>query len=214
MIQNLFSSQIWLCSLNVESHIKNKILNCIEQNFKNNKSYLHPFWSCSVHSTILEHNDDIDYSEIIPYFKNEYEKFALAINLKNHNYTIPIMWYNYYLKGYNQEIHDHISDDGNNIYSAVYFLKLTKDHPLITFYNYTNYHVLYSSKKNIKEIYWNDNINHSITTHQFSLDVEEDSFVIFPSYMPHGVFVQKTDEPRITISMNFALENKNGSSDQ
>ena len=209
MIKNLFPSQIWSCNLNVESSIKDQILNSIEDEYQKNKSYLHPNWACKVYSSILQNNPTINYSKIIPYFKEQYEKFTNAINLKQHSYDIPSIWYNYYMMGYNQEMHDHIG--GNNIYSAVYFLKLNKDHPSITFFNYTNCYTFFSCQEHMKKIYRLKDINHSITTNYYTLDVVEDSFVIFPSYMPHGVFVQKTNEPRITISMNFTLENNNGS---
>jgi len=208
MIQNLFASQIWKSSLNIQQDIRNKFLISIEKNYKKYENYLHPTWPCKVHTTIDE-NNEVDYSFIISYFKEEYEKFAKEINLKYHNYNIHRIWYNLYLKGYNQELHDHIK--GDILYSAVYFLKLHREHPSITFYNYTNYDAYYASKENIRNLYIEDNINHSITRNHFTLDVKENDFIIFPAYLPHGVFIQKTDEPRITISMNFTLENTYGS---
>jgi hypothetical protein len=207
MIKNLFPSQIWKSSLNIESSVKEKIFNSIENNYKKNKDYTMPYWPCNIHSTIIEHND-IDYSDLIPYFKNEYERFANELDLQYHQYNISEIWYNWYSKGSNQEVHDHVIDD--IFYSGVYFLKLQKDHPLITFYNYTNYHAIYSSRPNIGGIYSKNNINHSITHIKHDLDVKENDFIIFPSYLPHSVNIQKIDDPRITISMNFTLESKNG----
>jgi hypothetical protein len=204
MIQNLFPSQIWKCSLNVEHSIRNNILNSIEENFQQNQSYLHPFWNCNVHTSFLK-KDDIDYSSILPYFKDQYEKFSKQLNLNYHTYNIFQTWYNYYLLGYNQEYHDHIGKH-SELYSAIYFLKIDEDHPKITFYNYTNYHVLYSSNSKLKNIYCTNDINHSITSMHYNLDVKEDDFIIFPSYLPHGVFVQKTNTPRITISLNIKVE--------
>jgi len=205
MIENLFSSQIWKCSLNVENSIKNKLLNDIEENFQKDKNYLHPSWKCKVNTTFLK-DSSVDFSFIIQYFKNEYEKFSKQLNLNLHTYNLYQTWYNYYLSGYNQEFHDHVSPDKSDIYSMIYFLKIDDDHPKVTFYNYTNYHIFYNSKPKVKDIYNLDNINHSIVGMYWDLNVKEGDLIIFPAYMPHGVFVQKTDNPRITISSNIKLE--------
>ena len=204
MIQNLFAAQIWKSSLNLENSIKEKILCDIEENFERNKSYLYPNWNCKIHTSLFE-KYDIDYSTLIPYFKDEYKKFSEQINLKPHKYIIPETWYNYYLDGYNQEYHDHVSQTNLDLYSMVYFLKLNDYHPKITFYNYTNYHVFYSSKPQIKQIYRSNDINHSIVSMHCTLDVNEGDLIIFPSWIPHGVFVQKNNDPRITISSNLIL---------
>lgn len=204
MIQNLFPSQIWKSSLNLENYIKEKILHDIEENFEKNKSYLYPNWNCKIHTSLFEKNN-INYSELIPYFKNEYEKFSEQINLLSHKYIIDEIWYNYYLAGYNQEYHDHISGENNDLYSIVYFLKLNDEHPKITFYNYTNYHTFYHSNPQIKQIYRSDTINHSIVNMHYNLDVKEGDLIIFPSYLPHGVFAQKNNDSRITISSNIRL---------
>jgi hypothetical protein len=203
MIQNLFPSKIWKTSLNLEESIKTDIFNQIQKNFIENKDYLHPYWGCKVHTSLLE-NNNIDFSSIILSFKREYEKFSKQLNLNFHNYEIHDIWYNYYLNGYNQEYHDHISND-RTIYSFVYFLRINDTHPKITFHNYTNYHAYYSCNKKIKNVYNRDDINHSIVHICHELNVKEDDLIIFPSYVPHGVLVQKTEDPRITISANLRV---------
>ncbi len=87
----------------------------------------------------------------------------------------------------------------------VYFLKLNDNHPKITFHNYTNYHAVYNTNSEIRKLYSKDNIDHSITHPFWNLNVKEGDLIIFPSYLPHGVFLQKTDDPRITISSNILL---------
>ena len=204
MIQHLFPTQIWKSSLNIESSVKDDILKSIEKNYQKYESYLNPHWPCNVHSTIFE-NNEVDYRNIVPYFKNEYEKFSKQINLNNHNYDISNIWYNYYLAGNNQEYHDHVASKRTSIYSMVYFLKINDEHPKITFHNYTNYHVLFGSNRRLKDLYPSDDINHSIVNQHWSLNANEGDLIIFPSYIPHGVFVQKTNDPRITISLNLIL---------
>lgn len=210
MLENLFTSQIWKASLKIEDEIKEDIINQINVNYKKYNSY-HAPWNCEVHSSLFE-NNDLDYSSLAPFFQKEYEIFSKQINLKKHNYLIRDIWYNYYIKGSNQEPHHH-TDSNESLYSAVFFLKLNQNHPPITFFNPTNYNIFYSLNKDIKNLYCNSDINHSIIYDHFDLKVKENDFVIFPSYLLHGVFIQKNTEPRISISMNFCLnkmENENG----
>jgi hypothetical protein len=204
MIQHLFSTQIWKSPLNIKQSIKDEILKSIEKNYQNHELYLNPLWNCKVHSTIFE-NNEIDYSGIMPYFRSEYEKFAKEINLNYHNYSIKNIWYNYYVNGSNQEYHDHISKNWTTSYSMVYFLKINDEHPKLTFNNYTNYHAYYSSNPKLKNLYSSDNCNNSIIFPNWSLNANEGDLVIFPAYIQHGVFVQKINEPRITISLNIEL---------
>lgn len=202
MINNLFSSQIWMCSLSIAKDDKNDILNQIQENYDNNKSYFQPTWNCRVHSTI-DDNNNIDYSKVLPYFIAEYQKFSIENNLNSHNFEINELWYNYYVDGSNQEYHTHVGL--NTMYSAVFFLRINQDHPSLTFYNPTNYCDYFACNTNVRDLYRTNIIDHSIVYHKYSLDVRENDFIIFPSYLPHGVFVQKTNDPRITISMNFSV---------
>jgi hypothetical protein len=203
MIQNLFPSQIWKSSLNIEDNILNDILNQIKFDYENNQSHLNQEWNCNIKSS-FNNTTNIDYSKLFPYFIGEYLNFCGQLGLKKHTCSIDSIWYNYYTKGSNQEIHSHVFD--TTIYSAVFFLKLNKNHPLLTFYNYTNFQSFFDINTKIKNLYDLNNIDHSIVCPHYSLDVNQNDFVIFPSYVPHGVFVQENDEPRITISLNFNLK--------
>lgn len=201
MIENLFAHQIWKRNLNIDKSTKDNILNQIQNNFERHKDFRHPRWKCKVHSTI-EENNNIDYSKIIPYFCREYEDFTREIDLNAHQYYIDNIWYNYYLRGYNQEPHTHENAKKKNIYSAVFFLKFCENHPKIYFYNTSNLHMFYSDKLDL----YKKNYKNSIVKNNCPIDTIENDFLIFPACLPHGVFVQEIDEPRITISMNFSLE--------
>lgn len=205
MIQNLFPSQIWKCKLNITEDIKNDILKQIISHYEETKSYTHPVWKCKVHTSLHQENY-IDYSQLAPYIKSEYDKFSQKINLEYHEYHITDIWYNYYMEGCNQEVHDHVAKDC--LYSAVYFLKLNDTHPSLTFYNNTKCDIFYKCNREIKYLYNEELIEHSIVFPHYTLNLNEGDFVIFPSYLPHCVFVQKTNDPRITISMNFYLTQK------
>ncbi len=211
MIENLFPVQIWKSKLFIDYEVKNELLEKINFNYKKYSKYLHPFWDCNIHTTHHEHNN-IDYSKLIPYIQQHYHLFCDEINIKRHDYLIEIPWYNYYVKGSNQETHLHLEsnqDITTPFYSVVYFLKYNKNHPKLSFHNPSSVYCYYKSQKEFRnQQIFDKKINHSIAENYFQLEVEEDDIVIFPSWISHSVNVQKIDDPRITISLNINLKNK------
>jgi len=208
MINNLFSIPIWKKHLDVSCDIENDLLNQIEQNYEQNDHHLKPdYWNCIVHSTNENHNN-INYDQVIPLYKKEYENFVSEnnLNLNTHNYFIHGKpWYNYYVKYSNQEIHHHI-DLRNNyfpLFSGVHFLKLNKDHSQLTFYNPNQLSILYDRTN-----FFKNDIKSSFRYKIFELDIKQGDIIIFPSFLEHAVFPQKIDDPRITISFNIMGEIK------
>lgn len=206
MIQNLFSIPIWKKNILITPSIRKNILNQVENSYAENKNIFAKdnFWNCNVCSSYFS-EDHIDYSSLLCYFKNEYEEFCKDLNLYNHSYRISNIWFNYYLKGYNQECHNHVSSKETTAFSAVYFLKLNQSHPKITFFNTSNIHIYYHSNENLLNIHDTKNIKHSFCYERFEYDVVENDFIIFPSFLSHEVPIQKNDDARITISLNFSV---------
>lgn len=205
MIHNLFSIPIWKNTLNIDNDIKENLLNQITQNYEEHKNYNHPDWNCVVHSTNKE-NNNINYSDIIPLYKQEYENFVSENNLNTnyHSYNFSTLWYNYYIKYSNQELHDHLTPNISNglpLFSAVHYLKLNKDHPKIVFYNPSLAHMAYNNTN-----VFGSNVDYSFFKKYFILNVKEGDFIIFPACLEHAVFQQTIDDPRITISFNI-IEN-------
>lgn len=211
MLQNLFSIPLWKTKLNINNKITQDLLSQIEKNYKIHSDYITPDWGCFVHSTLKE-NNNINYSSVIPYYKKQYEDFASQehLNLNYHNYQINEIWYNYYVKYSSQEIHQHIrvypKTNKFNIFSGVHFLKLNENHPKIVFYNPNLLSANEEQSFKVKSYYNTCNINHSFYHRFFELDVKENDFIIFPSFLEHAVFQQKVNEPRITVAFNIASE--------
>ena len=211
MINNLFSIPVWKNALNIDNDIKNNLLDQITQNYEEHKNYVLPDWNCVVHSTYKE-NNGIDYSNVVSIYKQEYENFVSEnnLNLNLHNYWVQNLWYNYYVKHSNQEIHDHVtvcSEDNTFVFfSAVYFLKLNDNHPRIQFYNPNTYSISNGQSEKVRSYFNTQNINHSFQRRYFGFDVKEDDLIIFPSSLEHAVFQQTVDDPRITISFNIKSE--------
>jgi|TARA_R100000030_G_scaffold1166_1_gene1160 uncharacterized protein (TIGR02466 family) len=204
VIENLFATKIWKRNISLDDDIRKNILEQIEQNYQKHKKYTSE-WDCNVHSS-CRGNNDIDYSDVVPILAREYQKFSISVGMEQHQYFFENLWYNYYVRGSNQEYHTHLSD--SSLYSAVYFLKYDKEvHPPLTFYNQSNTYLYYSGKESTKRLYSHTNIEHSNMFGSYNLEASEGDFVIFPSSLPHGVFIQTSDEPRITISLNISLQN-------
>ena len=211
MINNLFSIPIWKNSLNISNDIKENLLDQITQNYNKNENYIQPDWNCLVHSTMKDHNN-INYDQIIPCYKKEYENFVSEqhLNLYSHNYWIQNPWYNYYVKNSSQEMHDHVAvyaeDNTFVFFSAVYFLKLNDDHPKIAFYNPNTYSITNGQSEKVRSYFNPQNIDHSFQGRCFGFNVKEGDLIIFPSSLEHAVFQQRVDDPRITISFNIKSE--------
>jgi hypothetical protein len=207
MLQNLFALPIWKVPLKIDSKIEFNLLSQIENNYLINKNYIKEEWSCIVHSTIDKYNN-INYDSVIPYYEKEYKKFASksGLNLNYHNYYIFDVWYNYYKKYSNQETHNHthlyLEQNQFTFFSAVHFLKISDNHPTITFYNPVGVSPSYGISEKV-QTYFKDEINHSFMFRNFSLKVRQGDFIIFPSFLEHAVFQQKIDDPRITIALNI-----------
>ena len=208
MINNLFSIPVWKKHLEVSCDIENDLLNQIEKNYEQNDPHLKPDnWNCIVHSSNQKHNN-INYDQIVPLYKKEYENFVSEnnLNLNTHNYFIDGKpWYNYYVKYSNQEIHSHIKLENNcfPLFSGVHFLKLSKDHSQLTFYNPNQLSILYNHTN-----FFKNDIKSSFRYKIFELDIKQGDIIIFPSFLEHAVFPQKIDDPRITISFNIMGEIK------
>lgn len=205
MIENLFSTQIWKSSLDVPRSNVKKLSEEIDKDRNLRDLLCVNKWECNIESSFFIENS-IDYSPLYSYFIDEYVKFCHQLELKNHEFCIKNIWYNYYLNGYNQEIHNHVNCR-SVLYSGVYFLKIKGEHPPITFYNPSNINLFYQREQDITDkLYDYNNIKHSITTNQFSILPKEGDFILFPSYLSHGVSIQKSNIPRVSIAMNFCLQ--------
>lgn len=207
MLQNIFALPIWKVPLKIDPNIEFDLVNQIENNYTINKNYIKEEWNCIVHSTIDKHNN-VNYDSVIPYYKKEYETFVSKnnLNLNYHNYYMFEIWYNYYKKYSNQETHNHMGlmpeQNQFTFFSAVHFLKISDNHPTLTFYNPTGVSLCWEQSKKVKT-YFNNEINHSFLFRNFSLSVKQGDFIIFPSFLDHAVYQQKIDDSRITISCNI-----------
>ena len=109
-------------------------------------------------------------------------------------------WFNYYVNGEYQESHDHLSSNifaAPSHFSCIHYLTFDKErHEPVRFTDPIE-KIRYTSL-NLKSNHYNS---------VYTPDINEGDFLMFPSYLDHYVKPSKPtpDNPRITISLNFAV---------
>jgi hypothetical protein len=95
--------------------------------------------------------------------------------------------------------------DKTAILSAVHYLRYKEGHlpttfetPLSVIYD----EAIYKTYRGLLDSTYIENSNYYLN---YNLNVEEDEFHIFPSYLKHHVPRQKSDELRITVAINVEV---------
>lgn len=110
------------------------------------------------------------------------------------------IWYNYYVDGEYQEIHNHVVDNvfqKASHFSCIHYLKFNPEIHLPTTFldplKLLRYHSLEMESNHYEPNY--------------NLDVQEGDLIMFPSYLEH--FVRKSQptpkDPRITVAFNLHI---------
>lgn len=130
-----------------------------------------------------------------PFYDDIMAQFSKDLKLEDSVAMIHESWLNYYVKGMNQEEHDHTP----SFYSGIHFIKFNPEvHSSPMFMNPLAqlYSMSYESRSDIDV--------HEFSKQQLSLDnISEGDIIIFPSFIRHRVLKQETDEVRITSSFNI-----------
>lgn len=110
------------------------------------------------------------------------------------------MWYNVMNQYEDHRPHNH----GNSLLSGVYYPTGDPDHPPIEFFDSKN---IGSIAPTVKEYI----VQNSDSWHY---PVIPNSILIFPAWLQHWVPVNKSPNPRISISFNIMVKGKAGKEDQ
>jgi uncharacterized protein (TIGR02466 family) len=101
-------------------------------------------------------------------------------------------WANINPKYASNKIHDH----ANCLFSGVYYLQTPKDCGNLMFYDPRNARTFYKPLVSEFTAYTADAVAHG---------AEAGLLLIFPSWLPHGVEPNMSDEDRISISFNYVF---------
>lgn len=109
-------------------------------------------------------------------------------------------WHNHSIKGGWQYKHSH----ANSVLTMTYYMNLLPDQPVTTLYRPDHHTNPYISR-----VVGDDEYNPANT---YTIDpvLEQDNYLIFPSYIDHEVAPNRRDEPRVTLALNFVPENMGG----
>jgi uncharacterized protein (TIGR02466 family) len=176
---NVFSNDALEYYANLCKEVENKI----ERGGKN--------WLSPVYNTLGTYNlvDDSRFDFMIQNITHHVKTFNTMMG-SDYNYVCNDAWINSYKKGDYQEWHNH----AGSTYSAVLFLKYPEGSAPIYFQSPSEpFNML--PIKSIKEY-------NSFNAQDMNINPEENSLIIFRSYLKHMVPVNNT-EKRITIAFNF-----------
>ena len=204
MIEEVFGEHFY--SITVDEKIKTNLKKEINEELreiKKDKENVFGSWTnCKVSSTYfketwLTNYDSIDYDILIQIIKKEFQKLLEKQKAHFEDIIVHRPWMNVYKKFDFQEPHDHIGETSQ--FSCIYFAQYNpKCDAKLYFMN---------PKQQIHTLIGMDKImNNKNYNNIFYPDIVEGQILIFPSYMYHGVTVQKCDEnPRITIAANLSI---------
>jgi len=148
-------------------------------------------WLLKPYNTLDTYDLTKDKNFKLLFDKIEEKVFLFAKAHKSDNfYKVKESWLNVYNKNDQQEFHYH----ADCTFSAVFFLKTSKDCAKIIFENPTEPDM--KPILNIKEF---NTLNYKTCF----FEPTENSLLIFRSYMRHMVEKQQTDFNRITVAVNF-----------
>ena len=201
---NIFSPFYYHFKMEEHSIIKDAYLDSIIKNYKA-APFLSHDWD--VHSTYLYKesiSNKIDWWTSIQYYKKYVNQFIQDYFRQDLDWRIDDdPWYVAYGKNQKADQHDHIDAD----FSCVHFLKYNPQvHEPIRFIHPQQSKVKYAEK--LRPLV-SDNLGtcdkQSYNKELYVPEINEGSFIIFPSDMQHLVWGSKTDELRVSIAFNFKI---------
>lgn len=173
---------------------KDHLIPIIEKDLEN-KNNINSNWDCNVLTNFHLEKNIMNtykhfYSDVIWDFLNEINSNKNSVP----KYEISKIWYNMYENETYQEKHDHFPHH----FSMIHYLKFnSKKHPGTKFFN------PYQSSLLLHQSQISSRMNQEFL--EFN-DIEEGDIIFFPSYVPHLVKPNMSDEKRITISLNIDLK--------
>ena len=190
IIENIFPTPI--CRIKIPKHFTS-IIPCLERFAHLNPSDANQtYGSRSKNSYILEDKDLIEFKN---YILSQVSNYATQIlNLSNQTYKITQSWISY--KHPNQ--HHHAHTHPNSIISGVFFWENPfNSHSQISFTKITSNNTWSLLPNNSNKNIYNPNF-----TNQVSFTPEPGNLILFPSYLPHEVSINKTSSIRKSMSFN------------
>jgi hypothetical protein len=210
----LFSSDVTRYKIDPNSYDKQGIIDTLTENY-NKSPYRNKFdKSSNLHHTYKDWDNkdfkEVDPSSILPCYQKILEDF-----LEGQYYNKPIKW-NYQIENLtamkgkqHMEKHAHIGivNKQDTMFSCIHYIRYVSSQAKTVFVNPLNtptFGYVYSAyRKKLDETYHNN----SNYFGEFSIETQEDDFIIFPAYLQHYVKPgENTEDLRMTAVVNIQVE--------
>ena len=192
MIEDLFKVAIYRTFLHDEiPDDLNKIFERLTSYYNNNQLKTPESWRTDMLTSHNVLDPNIEYSGIMKKINNHVYTYVKQMGYDINNVSCTEAWFNYGIEHSYQEYHVH----ANNHISGVYYIKTPENCGNIVFRSGVNMYPMPNAEKNTS-IYG---------AKSSSITPQEDVLLLFPADLEHMVEVNKTKEPRISLSFNFKL---------
>lgn len=209
----LFGIPIYKTKIDPSLYDKKNIISTIEKNYNIGPRNRHSNYTTDMHMSFDDEENNqfekINYEKLKKVYNNVFNNFVKGLKLDHKgslkcNYDII----NYTASNKNNYMGEHNHLSGHD-FACVHYLQIDKSHVGTTFRN-THTFGRYLEYM-LPDIYNLSNRKEKINSYiysQYTLGVEEDDLIIFPSVVNH--FIKKldtiSDKLRITIATNLKLE--------
>ena len=207
----LFGFPVVKQTINDNLYDKNKIIEDILHNYNLNPNRNEWDNISNIHHSLYDNENkefiEINYSKLIPIYQEKIINFLNQIYLKGPvNFSFTISNYtcikdNHYMR---EHIHPHCD------FTGVHYLKFNKKEHYPTSFTNTHNHAKFSTNlfTSLAEKLDMTKTANSWFSEIFSINTEENDFVITPSIVEHSIpFHAKCETHRITIALNISIEN-------
>lgn len=205
MISNILGANIFCAKIDeksiIDEYLENVDVRSYTKSNLDHTSKIYGDWNCQVSTGIKESLIDFNTDLWAPKMINIFQKYIkeYVVTLKNVHSKEQVdlkltdFWANYYEPANSQECHTH--HGSGNVLSFNYIYKQPKD---------SSKFIIHSVLPEMNYVGQDGQIDTSY--HQWDLEAEEGTLIIFPSWLPHRVSGNDSTSPRITFSGNVALD--------
>lgn len=192
MIEDLFKVGLYRTVLQNDTHSLEAIEKDLTKYYEDNKLTSPKDWRTDMLTTHEVFNPNLEYSDLMKEIAGHVYGFVTEMGYKANQVVCTESWFNYGLKHSYQEYHVHT---GHHI-SGVYYIKVPEHSSDIVFKKPVNMYPMPDTKEDTT-IY---------TAKSRSLTPRAGELILFTADIEHMVEMNKTEEPRISLSFNFNIE--------
>jgi hypothetical protein len=208
----LFGLPILIASIDPNSYDKQKLLDKINNNYKQKKirqnwGDSNNFFQTDIHHSLQDEDnplfEKIDYTDIIKNYNKPIETYlSKIIGSEKIKYNFKVVNYSAVKHNSFMKPHFHVDCD----FAMVHYVSFDKEQHLPTiFLNPYFFSDFIPNNDCMRKVCISNNTNSSWIFGEWKHDIKEDDIIIFPSVLKHYVRNKDSDKLRVTISTNISI---------